>query len=165
MPVVEDYDVEDIRKYLGEFSYEKCKIVMMGKDILSNKELLEKAGKPTSGLMKEKWTLTKYKNFEKTSNSSSVYADRQEEWEEVCSLMHRPTKNRFVPENLETLVPSELRQTKNVKPKRIRISDDKDGGRIDLYHLVDSVHLKPMTQVDVVLRLRQPSKRAKKTGK
>ena len=79
--------------------------------------------------------------------------------------MHRPTKNRFVPENLDTLVPSEQRQTKNVKPKRIRISDDKDGGRIDLYHLVDSVHLKPMTQVDVVLRLRQPSKRERKSGK
>ena len=69
MPVVEEYDVEDIRKYLGEFSYEKCKIVMMGKDILSNKELLEKAGEPTSGLKKEKWTLAKYKNFEKNSNS------------------------------------------------------------------------------------------------
>ena len=57
-------------------------------------------------------------------------------------------------ENIMRQIIGISRQTRNIKPKRIRISDDKDGGRIDLYHLVDSVHLKPMTQIDVVLRLR-----------
>ena len=80
MPVIDEYDIKDIRKYLKQFSYENCKIVMMGKGLLSNKELLEIAGEPTTGLKREHWMKTKYKNFLKSPDSRSVYEGRQEEW-------------------------------------------------------------------------------------
>ena len=50
-------------------------------------------------------------------------------------------------------------------PKRIQIDDKKNCKGIELYHLVDSVHLKPLTQVDLVLRLRQPRGRLTENGK
>ena len=75
----------------------------MGNEILSNKELLEQAGTPLCEVKKEKWTSTKYKNFEKSPDFKSVYAERQDEWEQACDQMTKPTKNRFVPENLDTI--------------------------------------------------------------
>ena len=73
MPVVDEYDIKDIRKYLNLFSYENCKIVMMGKGLLSNQELMEKTGEPTTGLKRELWMRTKYKNFLKDPDYRSVY--------------------------------------------------------------------------------------------
>ena len=117
----------------------------MGNEILSNKELLEQAGEPLCEIKKEKWTSTKYKNFEKSPDFKSVYAERQDEWEQACDQMTKPTKNRFVPENLETITNIQHRKKLNRNPKRIRFDNEKDDKRIDLYHLVDEVHLKPMT--------------------
>ena len=46
----------------------------MGKKILNNKTLLEKAGKPTTDIKKEKWTLAKYQIFEKDPDPTRDYA-------------------------------------------------------------------------------------------
>ena len=59
----------------------------MGNNILNNLELLAKVGDPISELKKEKWTQTKYMIFEKSPDSKSVYADKQNEWQEACELM------------------------------------------------------------------------------
>ena len=81
MPVVDDYDIKDIRQWLEEFSYENCKMILMGKGILSNSELLEKASKPISGVKKEQWTQTKYQLFEKDKDYRDVYADKTDQWQ------------------------------------------------------------------------------------
>ena len=60
--------------------------------------------------------------------------------------MQRPGKNRFAPENVETIVKPENRKKNNGFPKRINLDDMQNANqRIQLYHLVDAVHLKPMT--------------------
>ena len=89
-----------------------------------------------------------------------VYADRTDEWEQALSQLQKPTKNRFVPENLDTIVKPADRQKRNAQPKHIQIASG-----IELYHLLDAVHLKPVTQIDIMLQLRQPTGRLTQAGK
>ena len=67
------------------------------------------------------------------------------------SRIHKPNKNKFVPESIETIVKPEERLPKNLKPNRINIDYSH---KIVLYHLLDRVYLKPRTSIDIVLRLR-----------
>ena len=39
VPVIEEIDVAHIKSILKEFTYEKCKIVLVGNDVLTNSEV------------------------------------------------------------------------------------------------------------------------------
>ena len=153
-PVIEDYDVADIKKMIDDLSYENCKIILTAKSILDNEDLIEKLGEPLSEIKKEEWMSAKYRLYTKPVDPKEAFS--REEWDEAVSQLKKPTKNHFVPENVDTIVPKEQRQQKNESPKRIKIDERK---KIDLFHLLDRVHLKPRTSINIILRLRQPEPR------
>ena len=61
--VVEDYDIKDLHRMLNDLSYENCKIVLMGNNILEREELDEQLGNPLSKIKKEKWMSVKYRVY------------------------------------------------------------------------------------------------------
>ena len=77
-------------------------------------------------------------------------------------MIHKPAKNRFVPEQTKTLVSQEAQEKRNAKPKEIALTED---GRMHLFHSLDHVYLKPWTFLDIMLRIRQPKKRYNEHGK
>ena len=65
--------------------------------------------------------------------------------------MKKPGKNRFMPENTDTIVKNEERQQNNGRPK---LNQFYGGNKIDLYYLLDKVYLKPRTSIDIILRIK-----------
>ena len=61
-----------------------------------------------------------------------------------------------MPENVTTLTKSDDVQSKNEAPKKIPLSgaeEFKDGEKCHLFHVVDRVHIKPITVVNILLRM------------
>ena len=63
MPVVESYDLKNIRELLMKFDYKTSKIMLAGNNILENEDINNQLGEPLSEIKKEKWIRTKYKIF------------------------------------------------------------------------------------------------------
>ena len=137
--MLEKYDLDDVRSMIGDMNYENCKILLVGKNILENEEIAEQLGDPISEVKKEKWMSVKYRLYEKPVNPRSACAD--EEWNATVAEMTKPSKNRFVPEKMGTIVKEQDKKQKNEHPKRIKVGDERK--KIDLFYLLDQVHLKP----------------------
>ena len=69
-------------------------------------------------------------------------------------MLNEPQPNKFVPNNFEIVVPESKRKLRNDEPKETKIDEG-----LFLYHLLDYVHFKPITHLDILLRIKQPENR------
>ena len=105
---------------LDDMRYEKCMVVVGGQDVLKNEELAEKLGEPSTEDKREKWTTAQYRLYPKPADPKKAFeAEGAEDWEETQAKMKKPGKNRFMPENTDTIVKNKERQQNNGRPKLI----------------------------------------------
>ena len=110
--VIESVDIEDIKSILAEMTLEKCKLVFLGNDLLKNSELLTE---PISKQQKEPHFKTNFRIYKKPENLKELFQPK--EWEDAIKSMKKPTKNRFVPDDI-SIIPCEKKQ-RNDSPDEI----------------------------------------------
>ena len=83
------------------------------------------------------------------------------EWKAEISKFAKPIKNRFVPNDMsiEAEKSGLPKIEKNHPPATIILDENKKESKYLLYHRVDQVYHKPLTHVNILLRIRQPKVR------
>ena len=99
--VIEEIDYADIKSLLGEFSYEKCKVILQGNDIFEKQDILPT---PIGKQLKEKHFKTIYHLYEKPDNINNSFTTK--DWKAAIKNLAQPTKNRFIPEDISVIAVS-----------------------------------------------------------
>ena len=115
---------------------------------------------PLGEQLKEPWFNTKYRRYNKPANPRDSFTE--DEWNQFIKCLKEPRKNAYVPEKVSTIVSAKDRKARNSPP--ILISLDKDE-KFSLYYLLDHVYLKPLTCIEISLRIMQPSEKENALGK
>lgn len=157
---IEEIDTEHVKSILSKMTYQNAIISLQGNDLLSQVETEKFTETPISEVQKEPHFTAKYRFFEKPANLKESFADA--EFDEAMAKISKPDKNRFVPEDISTLVSTEDRMQRNLTPDMIQLTED---GKMHLFHSLDHVYLKPSTYLSIVLRIRQPKQRRNESKK
>ena len=99
----------------------------------------------------------RYIMYQKPADPKEAFTE--EEWNETVSLLYPPKKNKYVPENVETITKPDEKVSVNNSPELVEIDP-----KFHLYHSIDKVYLKPLTVVNIMFRVRQPAKRFREQG-
>jgi len=89
--VIENIDIEYIKHIFKEFSYENCKVLLNGNDLLSKRNNLVKT-EPISEMLTEEYFHTKYRRYTKPTNPLNAF-EKMEEWGSLVGRMKQPKKN------------------------------------------------------------------------
>ena len=63
--LIEHIDAEDLRDYAALITYEKAKIIIGGKDLLSKEAIVGVLGEPLTPIQKDHWFKTSYRLYQK----------------------------------------------------------------------------------------------------
>ncbi len=139
--IVRKIDQQDIKAFLGELTFEKCKIVLNGNDLLNRTDV--KLPNKIRDMQRETFFNAKFRTHEKPADLKKHLNP------DDCKGLTRPSKNKYVPENTEPI--TKIGNKKQVNPSPITHEFSK---KFHLYCNVDQVYLKPLTSVNLLLRIR-----------
>ena len=63
--LIKTIDADDLREYAALLTYEKAKIVLAGKEVLSNEAVITSLGTPLSEIKKDHWFHSKHRIYRK----------------------------------------------------------------------------------------------------
>ena len=165
-PIIEKVDLVDIKDILGQFTIEKCKVILLGNDLLKEDKSKVKLPEAISEVKTEEWFGITYQLFKRPDAADLKASFEGSEWKESISMFKKLEKNKFVPTDVSIVAKN--RKIENDDPELIHpdlnyaypTEESKINsnmlGRYRLYHLTDHVYLKPKTFIDIILRIRNP---------
>ena len=137
VPIISEINVADIRSILSEFTYEKCKVTLIGNGILTRKDVvLPKSLKANST---EPRFGAKYRLHTKPILPK-----------ENTRELKRPEKNKFIPDKTSVIVSKADIKLKNDEPALVSTYQS---GAVQLYHVLDHVYLKSQSSIVITLRI------------
>ena len=69
--LIKTIDADDLREYAALLTYDKAKIIMAGKEILSNNEVIQSLGAPLSEIKKDHWFRSSHRLYRKPDGIES----------------------------------------------------------------------------------------------
>ena len=132
-------------------TFDKCKVGLIGPDILSQSEIQASLGKILSEIKREQWFKATYRIHQKPHlQKSDPKIIKKIEQQQLLKL---PAPNEFICRIPTPLVPPEESREKNLPPTRIQSFLN---NRVNLFHSVDHSFRKCVSYIDIILKMNQP---------